>query len=63
MRFFFLLFCFSPLWGAWISQTAVVKEVIDGDTIKVSLSKNNLITVRLLYIDCFETSRGGKMIS
>ncbi|QJR22904.1 hypothetical protein BREVNS_2154 [Brevinematales bacterium NS] len=63
MRILFLLLFFSPLWGAWVSQTAIVKEIIDGDTIKVSLSKNTLTTVRLLYVDCFETSRGGKMTS
>lgn len=61
MRIFFLLLCFSSLWGAWVSQTAIVKEIIDGDTIKVSLSPNTFTNVRLLYIDSFETSRGNKM--
>ncbi|MCX7882096.1 MAG: thermonuclease family protein [Brevinematales bacterium] len=53
----FFLFSSPPLWGEWVSQNAVVREIVDGDTIKVTLSQGEIITVRLLYIDCFETSR------
>ncbi len=34
-----------------------VLEIYDGDTIKVKLDSNNKFSIRLVEIDCFETSK------
>ncbi len=54
---------FTPLWAGWVSREAQVIEVVDGDTIRVTFDKKQPVTVRLLYIDTFETSRNTKMKS
>jgi len=53
----------SLVFATWVSQEASVESVVDGDTIHVILPSNNKVTVRLLYIDTFETSRNTKMKS
>ncbi|URA10015.1 thermonuclease family protein [Thermospira aquatica] len=61
--FFVLLLMASLAWGEWVSQQGKVVKVVDGDTIHVAFNRKKKVTVRLLYIDTFESSRNSKMKS
>lgn len=55
--FFLILFLFIAMQPVYAAIPVEVLSIYDGDTIRVKLDSGNKFSIRLLNIDCYETSK------